>query len=278
MAKTKRLMPRASSSADQVAKQLAASLTKAQEIQLDNAIVLAGEQRLGRSIDKQDIENIAKRTSDPNVATRLFAQFSKTQEKSSYEVIMRLSIGVAQVYCEQAGMFNKELGKTEIVPQTLAAFFVSRICSAVDDNIRQIVEVDAAPSLKLVYMFDSFWSTLDIEKLKDIMFPVGKSESSTPVSFRKIKLDGVNAYSIHHNGKHCGHLFWDEELENPNDDSNGWRSTLFDGFHSSRFIEGPLKNPNDPYMAVAKNGDLKLHNPQRLSLADAKRWARGALR
>lgn len=278
MAKTKRLMPRASSTSDEVAKQLATSLTKAQEIQLDNAIVLAGERRLGKSIDKADIENIARRTSDPNVATRLFSQYSRTQEKSSYEVFMRLSIGVAQVFCEKAGLYNKEIGRSEVVPQTLAAFFVNRVCVSVDDSVRQIVDVDASPSLKLVYMFDSFWSTLDIEKLKDQVFPVGKSESSTPVSFRKIKLDGVNAYSVHTGGKHCGHLFWDETLENPNDNSNGWRATLFDGFHSSKYLEGPLKNPNDPYMGVAKNGDLKLHNPQRLSLADAKRWVRGALR
>ncbi len=278
MAKVKRLMPKVSSDADKVAKQMAASLTKAQEIQLDNALVLASERRLGRAIDKQDIENIATRTTDPNVATRLFSQYSKTGEKSSYETIMRLSIGLAQVFCEGTSLFNPSVGNTHVVPQTLAAFFVNRICESVDNNVKQIIEVDIPASTKLAFMFDSFWSTLDIAKLKEIVFPVGKSESSGAVSFRKVKLDGVNAYSVHSKGKHCGNLFWDSELENPSDESNGWRSTLFDGFATSKFIEGPLKNPNDPYMGVAKNGDLKLHNPQRLSLADAKRWVRGALR
>lgn len=274
MAKVKRLMPKASSGATDAAKMLAASMNKGQEITLDNALVLASEKKLGHPIPNDDIINIARRTTDPNVATRLFTQFSKTTEASSYQTLMRLSIGLAQVYGQQANLIIPTVPRTKMIAQTLAAFFVNRVCDSNDNSLRMLVEVDAPASLKLASMFDSFWASMDIEKLRNQTF---ESESATPVTFRKVKLDGVSAYTVHKAGKHCGHLFWDTEIPEPSDSSHGWRATLFDGYATASYSEGPCSNPHDPYVKLSK-GELKLHNPQRLSLADVKSWTRRALK
>lgn len=274
MAKIKRLIPKANTGAKDAVKLLAASLNKGNEITLDNAFVLAGQRKLGQPISNEDIENIARRTTDPDVATRLFTQFSGTNEVASYKVLMRLSIGLAMLYGEKANLINPVVPRTLMIAQTLAAFFVNRVCESPDNNVQMIVEVDAKASMKLAYMFDSFWSSLDIEKLRDQTY---SSESKVNLSFRKVHLEKANSYSVYSGEKHCGNIFWDKGIDNPAEESNGWRVTLFDGFPSSIYPEGPLSNPHDPYIQVSK-GELKLHNPQRLSLAEAKTWVRRAMK
>ena len=248
------------------------SLTKAQEIKIDNGLVLASERKLGQELPKTDIENIARRTTEPDVAARLMARYSAAPDPESYLVIARLVLGLCSSYCARValdGVAYKHL------PVVLTAYFMNRISLTSDNALVQIVNVDTKPSFKLFSMFESYWSSIDTEELME-RSAVMVSESSDRVSFRRIKLDSVNAYSVHKGSKHCGNICWDKELKDPSDEGQGWRVTLFDGYPTTKYSE-ERTNPHDPFMAVSK-GELKLHNPQRMSLKSAQSWARGAMK
>lgn len=276
-----------SSSEDTVAK-LEKSLNRANAIKLENAFELAAQKKLGRSLSNVEIESLAQRTSDPAVAAKLMATISNASEKETFIILARLAIGLANNYLNAAGVTSAST-KT-VMPIVIGSFFVNRIIDDASGTMAQINLLNDIPiANKLTALFESYWSTLDIDKLK--ASTSGKqmkkqddvvSESSR-ITFRTHKQKGIYSdsekicYLVCSGGETCGVIRWDKKLGEQKPNGSGWIATLFHGFNEAAFRSGKGENSNDPYTAV-HNGEVKLHNPQRLSLELAKTWARSALR
>jgi len=281
---------RSTSSSEETVQKLEKSLNRSNAIKLENAFELAAQKKLGRSLSKVEIEGLAQRTADPSVAARLMATICNASEKETFMVLARLAVGLSNSYLNAAGVTSP--AQRSVLPVVIGCFFLNRIIDDPSSTIAQINLLNDIPiSNKLVALFESFWSTLDIDDLKQKSVAAKvpqkqeeevKSESGR-VTFRKHKAKDIYSgnekvsYLVCVGGETCGVIRWDKKLGEQNDKGSGWISTLFHGFNEAAFRSGRGENSNDPYTAV-HNGEVKLHNPQRLSLELAKTWARSALR
>lgn len=276
------------SSSEETVQKIENSLNRANSIKLENAFELAAQKKLGKSLSKVEIEGLAQRTADPAVAARLMATIANATEKETFIVLARLAIGLSTNYLNAAGVTNP--AQRSVLPVVVGSFFVNRIIDDPSSTIAQINMLDDIPiANKLVALFESYWSTLDIDDLKqktsgnlrkkqdDVV-----SESSR-VTFRTHKQKDIYTggekvcYLVCVGGETCGVIRWDKKLGEQNPKGSGWITTLFHGFNEAAFRSGKGENQNEPYTAV-HSGEVKLHNPQRLSLELAKTWARSALR
>lgn len=280
------------SSSEETVQRLEQSLNRANKIKLENAFELAAGKKLGNLISQVEIESVAKRTVDPAVASRLLATIANVSEKETFIVLARLAIGLSNTYLNKAGVTSP--AARSVLPIVIGSYFLNRIIGDPSSTIAKINQLDDIPITdKLVSLFDSFWSTLPIDNLKDMasgkMVPQEKeevdSESATVnrITFRTQKNKDVYSgnekltYIVCASGKPCGVIRWDKKCGECTPKGSGWVTTLFDGFNEAAFRSGSGENKNDAYTAVHK-GEVKLHNPMRLSLELAKTWARSALR
>lgn len=282
------------SSSEETVQKLEQSLNRGNTIKLENSFELAAQKKLGKSLSKVEIEGLAQRTADPAVAARLMATISNASEKESYIVLARLAIGLSTNYLNAAGVTSA--AQRSVLPVVIGCFFMNRIIDDASGTMAQINAVDDVPiSNKLVALFESYWSTLDLDELKEKTSgtpkkaEVNKEEQkeivseSSRVTFRTHKQKDIYtggekvSYLVCVGGETCGVIRWDKKLGEQNPKSSGWIATLFHGFNEAAFRSGRGENSNEPYTAVHRN-EVKLHNPQRLSLELAKTWARSALR
>lgn len=281
---------RSTSSSEETIQKLEKSLNRANAIKLENAFELAAQKKLGRSLSKVEIEGLAQRTADPSVAARLMATICNASEKETFMVLARLAVGLSNSYLNAAGVTSP--AQRSVLPVVIGCFFLNRIIDDPSSTIAQINLLNDIPiSNKLVALFESFWSTLDIDDLKQksavAKVPQKDAEEveseSSRVTFRTHKAKDIYSgkekvsYLVCVGGETCGVIRWDKKLGEQNAKGSGWIATLFHGFNEAAFRSGRGENTNDPYTAV-HNGEVKLHNPQRLSLELAKTWARSALR
>lgn len=258
---------------------LSEALTTANKASLTNAFELAARKRLGTSFKPEDITSVAKRTVVPAIASRILTELSGTTEKETFKVLVRLSIGLADIYCKRSGLTAGSQGVQ--LPIVLGAYFVNRVIDDASSTIVQMNAVDLPIEQKLVTLFESYWSSIDVEALKQKMMP--RSESASRITFKANKSKNVYSdsdrlsYVVSSGGKPCGKVSWDPACGECSDKSTGWVVTLFDGFNEAAYRSGRGKNPNEPFTAVHK-GEIKLQNPSRMTLAFAKSWARSALR
>lgn len=258
---------------------LSASLTPENKASLTNAFALAGKRKLGQAFKPEDIVNVAKRTVVPAIAARILTELSGTTEKETFKTLARLAIGLADIYSKRSGLTTGNQGTQ--MPIVIGAYFLNRVLNDSSSTIAQINLIDLPIEQKIATLFESFWSSLDIEALKERMTP--RSESSSRVTFKTIKnkniYDGTEKlmYAVNAGGRVCGKIAWDPACGECSDKSTGWVVTLFDGFNEAAYRSGRGENAHEPFTAVHK-GEIKLHNPTRMTLALAKSWARGALR
>lgn len=279
-----------SSSEDTVSK-IEKSLNRANAIKLENAFELAAQKKLGKALSKVEIEGLAQRTADPAVAARLMCTIANASEKETFIILARLAIGLSSNYLNTAGVTTA--ATRSVLPVVIGSFFVNRIIEDASGTLAKINQLDEIPiSNKLVSLFESFWGSLDLDDLKQktsgkMRTPQETSEEvsseSSRVTFRTHKQKDVYtggekvSYLCCVGGDVCGVIRWDKKLGDPNPKGSGWIATLFHGFNEAAFRSGKGENTNEPYTAV-HNNEVKLHNPQRLSLELAKTWARSALR
>jgi len=282
------------SSSEETVQKLEQSLNRGNTIKLENSFELAAQKKLGKSLSKVEIEGLAQRTADPAVAARLMATICNASEKESFIVLARLAIGLSTNYLNAAGVTSP--AQRSVLPVVIGCFFMNRIIDDASGTLAQINAVDDVPiSNKLVALFESYWSTLDLDELKEKTSgtpkkaEVNKEEQkeivseSSRVTFRTHKQKDIYSggekisYLVCVGGETCGVIRWDKKLGEQNPKGSGWIATLFHGFNEAAFRSGRGENSNEPYTAVHRN-EVKLHNPQRLSLELAKTWARSALR
>lgn len=215
----------------------------------------------------------------PNIAARLYTEISNTTEKETFKVLARLAIGLSDIYCKQSGITVGSQGSQ--LPVVIGGYFLNRMLNDSSGTIGQINGIELPIDQKLGMLFESFWSSLDVETIKARMMP--RSESGTRVTFQTIRNKDVYtnservSYAINAGGRTCGKISWDNKCGECSDKSTGWLVTLFDGFNESAYRSGRSENPHEPFTAVHK-GEVKLQNPSRMTLALAKSWARSALR
>lgn len=244
-----------------------------------NAFELAAKKRLGQSIKPEDIGSVAKRTVVSAIAARLFTEISATTEKETFKTLARLSIGLAEIYCKRSGLTTGTQGTQ--LPIVLGAYFLNRIIDDPSSTIAQLNAVDLPVEQKIAALFESYWSTMDVEAIREKMVP--RSESGGRVTFKTNKSKNIYddsdrvSYVVSAGGRPCGKISWDKGCGECSEKSTGWVVTLFDGFNEAAFRSGRGSNPNEPFTAVHK-GEIKLQNPSRMTLALAKSWARSALR
>lgn len=211
-----------SSTEDTVSK-IEKSLNRANAIKLENSFELAAQKKLGKPLSKVEIESLAQRTSDPAVAARLMATIANASEKESFMILARLSIGLANSYLNAAGVTAKTT-KT-VMPIVIGSFFVNRIIEDASGTMAQINMLDDIPiANKLTALFESYWSTLDIDKLK--ASTSGKTmkkqddvvSESSRVTFRTHKQKDIYngndkiCYLVCVGGETCGVIRWDKKL------------------------------------------------------------------
>lgn len=256
------------------------SLTTANKASLYNAFELAAKKKLGKPFTEEDILSVAKRTTVLPVAARILTEISATTEKQTFMTTARVALALADIYCKQSGITTQTVGTQ--MPIILGAFFLNRLLNDASSTIAQVIPIKLPIERKFITLFESFWSSLDVDSLKEKMSSV-KSESSTRVTFKTIKstnvYDGTDkvSYMVSAAGRPCGKIAWDKACGECSDRSTGWLVTLFDGFNEAAYRSGRGPNANEPFTAV-HGGEVKLQNPSRMTLAMAKTWAREALR
>ncbi|QZE59390.1 hypothetical protein MPK66_gp146 [Erwinia phage pEa_SNUABM_2] len=255
------------------------SLTPANKASLINAFELAAKKKLGQSITPEDILSVAKRTVVPAIASRIYTEIANSTEKQTFQTMARLAIGMCEMYAKRAGLTTGDQGTQ--MPIILGGYFINRVLNDSSSTIAQINAIDLPIEQKFAALFESFWSSLDIEALKEKMTP--RSESAARVTFKTLKAQDVYkgteqvSYAVNAGGRVCGKISWDKACGECSDKSTGWVVTLFDGFNEAAYRSGRGENAHEPFTAVHK-GEVKLQNPSRMTLALAKSWARGALR
>lgn len=267
------------SSAEQTILKLNEALTPANKASITNALELAAKGRLGQAMKPEDILSVAKRTAVAAIAARLYTEIANSSEKETFKTLARLAIGLAEIYCKRSGLTVGTQGTQ--FPIVIGGYFLNRILNDSSSTIAQINAIDLPVEQKLGTLFESFWSSLDVDALKEKQTP--RSESAARVTFKTIKnkdlYKGTDriCYAVNAGGKTCGKIAWDPACGECSEKSTGWVVTLFDGFNEAAYRSGRGTNPNEPFTAVHK-GEVKLQNPSRMTLALAKSWARGALR
>lgn len=258
---------------------LGESLTPANKASLINAFELAARKKLGQSITPEDILSVAKRTVVPAIAARIYTEIANSTEKQTFMTMARLAIGLSEIYCKKAGLTAGSQGTQ--MPVVIGGYFINRVLNDSSSTIAQINAINLPIEQKFAALFESFWSSLDIEALKEKMVP--RSESASRVTFKTIKSPDIYkgteqvSYAVNAGGRVCGKIAWDKACGECSEKSTGWVVTLFDGFNEAAYRSGRSANAHEPFTAVHK-GEVKLHNPARMTLALAKSWARGALR
>lgn len=223
--------------------------------------------------------SVAKRTVVPSIAARIYTELANATEKETFKTLARLAIGLAATYCKRSGLTTGSVGVQ--MPIILGGYFINRVLNDSSSTIAQINAVDLPIEQKVAALFESFWSSLDIDAIKEKMTP--RSESSSRVTFKTMKSQDLYkgteqvSYAVNAGGRVCGKISWDKSCGECSDKSTGWVVTLFDGFNEAQYRSGRGANKHEPFTAV-HNGEVKLQNPSRMTLAMAKSWARGALR
>lgn len=274
--------PVLNSLSERIRQRLQNELNDDEKAALDNALRLASKKKLGRSLTQEEILDVVKRTTDPAVASRVMADVSGTQDKNSYKILARVAIGMAIVAVGAAGIAAASAASSSTLPILLGAYFVNRV---LDDPTSMVARLNQiAPSIedRVGKLFNSWWSTLDVPKIKDIILP--RSESGQRITFKD--LASLNPMSnkqlatmvlVKRSGRDCGVIRWDPACGTCSPRSTGWVVTLFDGFNESAFHSGPSANKNEPFTAIHR-GEIKLHNPSRMTLDMARTWTKSALR
>lgn len=255
------------------------ALTPANKASLVNSFELAAKKKLGQPMTPDDIMSVAKRTTVPAIASRIYTEIANSTEKQTFMTLARLAIGMADMYCKRAGLTTGAQGTQ--MPIILGGYFLNRVLNDSSNTIAQINTIDLPIEQKFASLFESFWGSLDVEALKEKMMP--RSESSARVTFQTLKNKDLYkgtervSYAVNAGGRTCGKISWDNSCGECSDKSTGWVVTLFDGFNEAAYRSGKGENPHEPFTAVHR-GEVKLQNPSRMTLALAKSWARSALR
>lgn len=274
--------PNLSSLSERISESLRDKISDDDKAALDNALRLAAKKKLGRSLTQDEILDIVKRTTNPGVASRIMADLSGTGEQNTYKTLARVAIGMAIVATAGAGLAVASAASGSTLPLLLGAYFVNRIIDDPTSTIARLNRVAAPVEDRMSRMFDSWWSTLDIGRLKDLVKPQSLSASAR-ITFKKASskspYDGQEkvSYVVNRAGANCGVINWDPSCGACSERSTGWVVTLFDGFDEAAYRSGRGENKNEPFTAVHK-GEIKLQNPSRMTLDLARSWARGALR
>ncbi|AQT28623.1 hypothetical protein YOLOSWAG_143 [Erwinia phage vB_EamM_Yoloswag] len=243
---------------------------------------MAAKKKLGKGLTKEEIDDIIKRTSNPGVASRIMAEVSGTGEQNTFKTLARVAIGLSIVAATGAGLVAATAASGSVMPLLLGAYFINRIIDDPTSTVARLNSIAAPITDKLARLFDSWWSSLDVERLKDL----SKTESlsaAARITFKKITARSPyddsekTTYVINRAGKNCGVINWDKSCGSCSEKSTGWVVTLFDGFNETAYRSGRGQNANEPFTAVHK-GEVKLQNPSRMTLDLARSWARGALR
>lgn len=254
-------------------------MTAANKASLINAFELAARKKLGQPIKPEDVLSVAKRTVVPAIAARIYTEIANSTEKQTFMTLARLAIGLSEIYCKKAGLTTGSQGTQ--LPVVIGGYFLNRVLEDSSSTIAQINALELPIEQKFAALFESFWGSLDVEALKEKMVP--RSESASRVTFKTIKAPDIYkgteqvSYAVTAGGRVCGKIAWDKACGECSEKSTGWVVTLFDGFNEAAYRSGRGTNPHEPFTAVHK-GEVKLHNPSRMTLALAKSWARGALR
>lgn len=274
--------PNLTSLSERISERLRNELNDDDKAALDNAMRLAAKKKLGRSLSQEEILDIVKRTANPDVASRIMADLSGTGEQNTYKTLARVAIGMAVVAAAGAGLAVASASTGSTLPLLLGAYFVNRIIDDPTSTVARLNRVAAPIEDRIGRMFDSWWSTLDVTKLKDLIKPQSLSAAAR-ITFKKATAkspyDGSEkvSYVVNRAGTNCGVIAWDPSCGACSDKSTGWVVTLFDGFNEAAYRSGRGENKNEPFTAVHK-GEVKLQNPSRMTLDLARSWARGALR
>ena len=274
--------PNLSSLSERISERLRNELSDDDKAALDNAMRLAAKKKLGRSLTKDEIDDIVRRTANPDVASRIMADLSGTGEQNTYKTLARVAIGMAVVAAAGAGLAVASASSGSTLPLLLGAYFVNRIIDDPTSTVARLNRVSAPIEDRIGRMFNSWWSTLDVERLKDLIKPQSLSAAAR-ITFKKTTAkspyDGSEktSYVVNRAGANCGVINWDPSCGACSEKSTGWVVTLFDGFNEAAYRSGRGENKNEPFTAVHK-GEVKLQNPSRMTLDMARSWARGALR
>ena len=210
------------------------------------------------------------------------ADISGTGEQNTYKTLARVVIGMAIVATAGAGLAVAASVSGSPMPLLLGCYFLNRIIDDPTSTVARLNRVAAPIEDRMARMFDSWWSTLDVTKLKDLIKPQSLSAAAR-ITFKKSTAKNVyddsekTSYVVNRAGTNCGVIKWDPACGACSDKSTGWVVTLFDGFNEGAYRSGRGENKNEPFTAVHK-GEVKLQNPSRMTLDMARSWARGALR
>lgn len=274
--------PNLTSLSERISERLRNELSDDDRAALDNAMRLAAKKKLGRSLSQEEILDIVKRTANPDVATRIMADLSGTGEQNTYKTLARVAIGMAVVAAAGAGLAVASATSGSTLPLLLGAYFVNRIIDDPTSTVARLNTIAAPIEDRIGRLFNSWWSTLDVTKLKDLIKPQSLSAAAR-ITFKKASAkspyDGAEkvSYVVNRAGANCGVINWDPSCGACSEKSTGWVVTLFDGFNEAAYRSGRGENKNEPFTAVHK-GEVKLQNPSRMTLDMARSWARGALR
>lgn len=280
--KTAPRRPNLSSLSERISERLRNELSDDDKAALDNALRLAAKKKLGRSLTQEEIMDIVKRTTNPDVASRIMSDLSGTGEQNTYKTLVRVAIGMAVVAAAGAGLAAASVASGSSVPLVLGAFFVNRMLDDPTSTVARLNRIAAPVEDRIGRMFESWWSTLDLDKLKDLVKPQSLSAAAR-ITFKKSTAKSPyddsekTSYVVNRAGTNCGVINWDPSCGACSDRSTGWVVTLFDGFNEAAYRSGRGENKNEPFTAVHK-GEVKLQNPSRMTLDMARSWARGALR
>lgn len=285
MAKVTRKFPTAPKTDGALEVRLRAIMNKtfsnADKSNLDNALHLAGSKKLGKPASIEAIQSLAKRTQEPNIAIRLLMAEYQTQDKSSVEQLLRAVFGMINITTKNAALDSTGEIQPNIV---LAAFFVNRIINDPEGTVRKLADLSVDPVKKIVRLYLSWWSTLDLAEIRQHLAPKSNSSGGRRITFcmdpsvRGKPVSEQTTFLVKLNGAECGTLNWDNTLGEPTSSGHGWVATLYDGFIESKYRTGKNpQNPNEPFTCIHSN-ELKLQNPTRMNIKYAKQWAREALK